>query len=361
MRKFLLVILASTAVFLTQLRPAHARLEEILDFYAQGAGSGVAAIADGLAYNATQLTELGPIATRGAMLTGGTIAGGIAEVLGYDPAIREVLIQQAIHYGRDLGLRGVDFLRAMREYAATPGTRIGERAASLGRRTGAASIEGLANVAGLAIIAGISAYTIHEYYLAYDAEVQASSVDQESFNSNIRLLLAALASKRQNLCPGMTIPAALGAIRRNSDAGRLPFLGVLENCSADRGATPILVGSWQGCDGRVVTFTLRGETVAGRYIAMGRLGQYGFKLGDIGYEFKRHADGTYIGKVLWRGPGDRTEWRNSKITLHGDTLTDTGADSCSGTMTRVAPATGQGLANPPPRTCPPGYNPYGCN
>ncbi len=95
-----------------------------------------------------------------------------------------------------------------------------------------------------------------------------------------------------------------------------------------------LLGIWQGCDGRQVTFTLEDGQYVGRYTALGGLGSYGFTLGEIGYRFTLQPDGSYVGDVEWRGSNFQ-EWRPDKATVAGDRYRDTGSDGCSREMTRV--------------------------
>ena len=97
-----------------------------------------------------------------------------------------------------------------------------------------------------------------------------------------------------------------------------------------------LAGTWRGCDGREVTFTLEGESYTGRYTALGGLGSLGFKLGDTGYTAREIDLGIYDGEVLWRGSDGWKQWRENRITIQSGTYADTGSDGCSKSMTRVA-------------------------
>ena len=96
-----------------------------------------------------------------------------------------------------------------------------------------------------------------------------------------------------------------------------------------------LLGSWLGCDGRVVTFTLENGQYFGRYDNIGGLGSYGFQVGEIGFRAQRRPDGTYVGDVKWRWANGDFQWRENTITIKGDEYSDTASDSCSNRMTRL--------------------------
>lgn len=234
MKRCLIGVALSGLVSLTAPGPARATgLEEILSFYAQGAGNGIQQIAQGLIWNVGQLTQAAPLATQGAMATGSTVAAGIAEVLQYDPAIREVLKRQAIYYGRNLNLTGDAFLDAMREFARR--APIGQYAhhpagAQMASNEGAVLLEPLLWAAALVGFAVSANVTVYEAYQAYVAEMDAAGAEAEAFANNVRLLVDSLADGRQSLCDGVDLPTALRVIRVNSEAGRFPFLGVLEDC-----------------------------------------------------------------------------------------------------------------------------------
>jgi hypothetical protein len=102
-------------------------------------------------------------------------------------------------------------------------------------------------------------------------------------------------------------------------------------------ATPStqLVGSWRGCDGRVVTFVNEGGGFVGRYTALGGLPRVGFTLNEIGYRARLQSAGRYVGDVKWRWPGGRQNWVSNTITISGNSYRDTGSDSCSRSMTRI--------------------------
>jgi hypothetical protein len=98
-----------------------------------------------------------------------------------------------------------------------------------------------------------------------------------------------------------------------------------------------LVGSWKGCDGRVVTFTLENCEYKGRYTNLsGRLRRFGFKEKELGYIItKMNEEGRYSGQVKWRFLNGESRWADTKITINGNKYTDDGSDSCSRTMARV--------------------------
>jgi len=95
-----------------------------------------------------------------------------------------------------------------------------------------------------------------------------------------------------------------------------------------------LLGSWVGCDGRVVTFTQEGGQYIGRYTALGGLGTYHFTPNEIGYKATQAADGTYVGQVKWRYTNGDHQWRPLKITIKGNQYSDEGSDGCSKNMKR---------------------------
>lgn len=98
-----------------------------------------------------------------------------------------------------------------------------------------------------------------------------------------------------------------------------------------------LVGRWQGCDGRIVEFTGGPGSYQGRYTALGGLDAYGFASGEVGYRVSEtDTPGVYQGEVLWKQTGgENPRWVPTTITVEGGTYSDTGADGCSRTMTRL--------------------------
>jgi hypothetical protein len=106
-----------------------------------------------------------------------------------------------------------------------------------------------------------------------------------------------------------------------------------------------LLGVWRGCDGRTIQFTSEGGEINGRYTDVARLAPY-FTNGEIGYRHRPLGNGRYRGQDLWRYNDGRSEWRPSSITVTGNTLSDTGADSCSVTLTRTTAAQATPAATP---------------
>ncbi len=97
-----------------------------------------------------------------------------------------------------------------------------------------------------------------------------------------------------------------------------------------------LAGRWQGCDGRVVEFTVAGGILRGAYVVLGGLGAYGFSLGEVGYEAREVSPGVYDGRVLWKGAGGQeARWVPTRIEVRGDNYSDTGSDGCSRGMRRT--------------------------
>lgn len=96
-----------------------------------------------------------------------------------------------------------------------------------------------------------------------------------------------------------------------------------------------IVGSWTGCDGRVIQFERSSGEFVGRYIALGRLTEYGFSANEIGYRAQETTSGTYEGQVKWRWTTGEEEWRTNTITISGDSYSDTNSDSCTKSMQRV--------------------------
>ncbi len=95
-----------------------------------------------------------------------------------------------------------------------------------------------------------------------------------------------------------------------------------------------LIGSWVGCDGRMVTFTLENGEYIGRYTKLGGLEPYHFKVNEIGYKAKRNLEGKYVGQVKWRWTSGKKRWSPNTITINGNKYTDSGSDSCSRKMDR---------------------------
>ena len=107
---------------------------------------------------------------------------------------------------------------------------------------------------------------------------------------------------------------------------------VSETPSKDRS----IIGSWKGCDGRVVTFSKdENDEIVGRYNALGRLGAYHFSENEIGYRVTLKAAGSYEGKVKWRSTSGDVSWKNVSIKIEDNTYTDSGSDNCSKEMKRI--------------------------
>ncbi|MCU7836753.1 MAG: hypothetical protein KZQ83_16075 [gamma proteobacterium symbiont of Taylorina sp.] len=90
-----------------------------------------------------------------------------------------------------------------------------------------------------------------------------------------------------------------------------------------------LIGSWEGCDGRVVRFSYNNGRYEGRYTELGGLAPYHFTEGELGFIAIKNSDGSYSVEVKWRwlSSPDRIDWKPSTITVKGGT--DTGSGSCS--------------------------------
>jgi len=96
-----------------------------------------------------------------------------------------------------------------------------------------------------------------------------------------------------------------------------------------------LLGSWRGCDGRVVTFVYEGGEYIGRYTSLGGLAPYHFTLNEVGYRARQQPDGRYVGQVKWRWTSGASQWRPNVITISGNSYRDSGSDSCSTAMSRL--------------------------
>jgi hypothetical protein len=124
------------------------------------------------------------------------------------------------------------------------------------------------------------------------------------------------------------------------DVGTVAEAGVEVDVEAVAGAASReydLVGSWKGCDGRVVTFTLENGEYKGRYTNLsGRLRRFGFEEKELGYIIiKMNEEGRYSGQVKWRFLNGESRWADTNITINGNRYTDDGSDDCSRTMARV--------------------------
>lgn len=97
-----------------------------------------------------------------------------------------------------------------------------------------------------------------------------------------------------------------------------------------------IIGSWEGCDGRVITFTEEENAeITGRYTKLGGLGKYKFTLNEIGYRLTQQSPGNYTGTVKWQDLSGNETWKKVSITIENDVYTDNSSDSCSQEMKRV--------------------------
>ena len=79
-----------------------------------------------------------------------------------------------------------------------------------------------------------------------------------------------------------------------------------------------ILGSWEGCDGRTVTYTIENDQIIGRLTKLGTLATYGFKVDEVGFMLENKTNGVYKGKVKWRYKrtwADRHFFRHTLITL----------------------------------------------
>lgn len=96
-----------------------------------------------------------------------------------------------------------------------------------------------------------------------------------------------------------------------------------------------IMGSWEGCDGRVITFTKEDNKVIGRYTKLGKLEKYKFTLNEVGYRLKEQSVGNYTGTVKWQNLSGNETWRNVTVTIENNIYTDNQSDACSKEMKRV--------------------------
>ena len=108
--------------------------------------------------------------------------------------------------------------------------------------------------------------------------------------------------------------------------------GVQKQITIERG----IIGSWQGCDGRVVTFSEEGDSIIGRYSELNGLERFGFSKNEIGYKLIKEGTNSFVGQVKWRAINiKQPTWRAVKATINGNTYQDKGSDRCGRDMTRV--------------------------
>ncbi|WP_318312711.1 hypothetical protein [Flagellimonas crocea] len=97
-----------------------------------------------------------------------------------------------------------------------------------------------------------------------------------------------------------------------------------------------IIGSWEGCDGRVVTFSKdENGGVLGRYSKLGGLGRYRFSLNEIGFHITQKKPGTYVGQVKWKNTMGNETWREETIEVEGNILKTTSSDNCGKELKRV--------------------------
>ena len=97
-----------------------------------------------------------------------------------------------------------------------------------------------------------------------------------------------------------------------------------------------IIGSWEGCDGRVITFTQEGDSILGHYTKLNGLERFGFSQNEIGYKLIRESVGSYTGQVKWRAINIKEPtWRAVKVSIHENTYQDIGSDRCGREMTRI--------------------------
>ena len=115
-------------------------------------------------------------------------------------------------------------------------------------------------------------------------------------------------------------------------------------CKTQSIGTPVsnpnrdIIGSWEGCDGRVITFS-RDEDgeITGHYSQLGELEKYNFSQDEIGYKVTQQSAGTYTGLVKWRSTAGAETWKKVTITIEGGSYKDNSSDGCSKNMKRLEP------------------------
>lgn len=107
-----------------------------------------------------------------------------------------------------------------------------------------------------------------------------------------------------------------------------------------------IIGSWEGCDGRVITFTKKEprmpnnqrtqkDSIIGRYTKLGGLKTYKFTVDEIGYKLVEDSPGNYSGLVKWQNLSGRETWKAVTIHVQGDTYRDDNSDNCSKEIKRI--------------------------
>ncbi|MBO0324137.1 hypothetical protein J0X14_17640 [Muricauda sp. CAU 1633] len=97
-----------------------------------------------------------------------------------------------------------------------------------------------------------------------------------------------------------------------------------------------IIGSWEGCDGRVVAFYANenGE-IEGRYSKLGGLDRFKFTVDEIGFLLTQKNPGVYTGRVKWRNTAGTATWRDETIVVENKILKTSGSDACGNEMTKV--------------------------
>ena len=126
-------------------------------------------------------------------------------------------------------------------------------------------------------------------------------------------------------------------------------LAILSGCKAisvnSSAVDNSIIGSWEGCDERIITFTKEENPTAdgkdgeiiGRYTKLGKLERYKFTQNEIGYKLTEQGPGLYIGTVKWQDPNGNETWKKVSITIEDSTYKSDGSDRCSEEMKRVNP------------------------
>ncbi|MHA7832701.1 MAG: hypothetical protein ACX93O_16520 [Flagellimonas sp.] len=117
-------------------------------------------------------------------------------------------------------------------------------------------------------------------------------------------------------------------------------LGIWAGCKSVNpivtSTNPDIIGSWEGCDGRVVTFyTNENGEIEGSYSKLGGLGRYKFTLDEVGFHLSQQNRGTYVGQVKWRSTLGKETWKDETIIVEGNVLKTSSSDDCSKELTRV--------------------------
>lgn len=101
-------------------------------------------------------------------------------------------------------------------------------------------------------------------------------------------------------------------------------------------ANTSIIGSWEGCDGRVVSFyTNENGEIEGRYSKLGGLDRFKFTVDEIGFFLTQKSPGVYTGKVKWRNTAGAATWRDETIMVENDILKTSSSDDCSKELTKV--------------------------